>query len=101
MKILIVNPEIIPAKFYGGTERVIWCLGKELVKLGHKVSYLVKKGSVCNFGKIIPINPGKDIIDQIPVDTDLVHFNFTPDNIHKLKNPISLPRTEITETFAS
>lgn len=87
MKILIVNPEIIPAKFYGGTERVIWCLGKELVKFGHQVSYLVKKGSSCTFGKIIPMNPGKDIIDQIPVDIDLVHFNFTPNNIHKLKKP--------------
>ena len=35
MNILIVDcTGIIPARKYGGTERVIWYLGKELSKLG-------------------------------------------------------------------
>lgn len=39
MRILIVHNSVIPAHKYGGTERVIWYLGKELVKQGHKVRF--------------------------------------------------------------
>lgn len=39
MHILFVNQAPIPVFAYGGTERVIWDLGKSLVKLGHRVSY--------------------------------------------------------------
>jgi len=87
MKILLVNNGIIPVTLYGGTERVIWCLGKELVKLGHNVTYLVKEGSFCDFGAVIPIDDHKDIIAQIPDDVDVVHFNFTPLNIQYCKKP--------------
>ena len=76
MNITIVNPSVIPALLYGGTERVIWYLGKELAKAGHKITYLVAQGSECDFGKIVVFNPQKPINDQIPEDTDIVHFNF-------------------------
>jgi hypothetical protein len=76
MNITIVNPSVIPAFLYGGTERVIWYLGKELAKAGHKITYLVAQGSECDFGKIVVFNPQKPINDQIPEDTDIVHFNF-------------------------
>jgi glycosyltransferase involved in cell wall biosynthesis len=87
MKILIVNDTLIPVKLYGGTERVIWYLGKELVKLGHEVTYLVKQGSTCDFAKIIHIDENNDIINQIPNDIHFVHFNFAPVNLHNLKKP--------------
>ena len=87
MKILIVYNVIIPVSLYGGVERVIWCLGKELAKKGHQVSYLVKKGSSCDFATIIPIDETRDIISQIPAGIDIVHFNNTPDNLHQLKIP--------------
>ena len=41
MHILFVNHAPIPVFAYGGTERVIWDLGKSLVRIGHRVSYLV------------------------------------------------------------
>lgn len=87
MKILIVNNGLIPVTLYGGTERVIWYLGKELVKLGHQVSYLVQKGSYCDFGKVYFIDEKKEIIDQIPPDIDIIHFNFVPEKIEALKKP--------------
>ena len=87
MHILIVSDRIIPVFLYGGAERVLWSLGKELVKLGHKVTYLVKEGSSCHFAPIIPIDKNRDIIDQIPNDIDIVHFNFVPTNIDKIKKP--------------
>ncbi|QVY65503.1 glycosyltransferase [Polaribacter sp. Q13] len=87
MHILIVSKGSIPVTLYGGTERVIWSLGKELNNLGHKITFLVKKGSHCNFGNVIHINDEVDILSQIPNNIDVVHFNFPPKNIETLKKP--------------
>lgn len=78
MNILIVNPGIIPAIKYGGTERVIWYLGKELAKMGHKITYLVSVGSYCDFANVLFFNKEKSLSAQIPHFIDIVHFNFTP-----------------------
>ncbi len=87
MKILIANDTIIPVHYYGGTERVIWYLGKELVKLGHEVSYLVKKGSTCDFARIIPLDNARPIDQQIPVDIDLIHFHTTWEHMDRINQP--------------
>ena len=76
MNILIVNNSILPVTKYGGTERVIWCLGKELGRLNHKVYYLVKPGSTCDFATVLNLNDSKTIAEQIPDFIDVVHFNF-------------------------
>ena len=78
MNILIVNAGIIPVTNYGGTERVIWYLGKELAKMGHTITYLVNEGSHCDFAKVLVLDVKKDLDAQIPAETDLVHFNFQP-----------------------
>jgi hypothetical protein len=84
MNITIVNPSKIPALLYGGTERVIWYLGKELVKMGHKLTYLVADGSVCDFAEVRIFNPQLPINPQIPENSDIVHFNFpVKENISK------------------
>lgn len=87
MKIVIANNSKIPVEKYGGTERVIWYLGLELTKLGHKVEFLVPEGSSCSYANVIPIDENKEIIEQIPKDTDVVHFNMTPSNIDLLQTP--------------
>ena len=87
MKILIVNNSIIPVQLYGGTERVIWGLGKELVKLGHEVSFLVKRGSQADFARVIHLDESKPIVDQIKEEYDVVHFNFRPPGLEKLGMP--------------
>jgi glycosyltransferase involved in cell wall biosynthesis len=76
---------IIPTKTYGGIERVIWYLGKELDKLGHQVYYLVDKTSVCNFATVIPYDASKSIESHIPDFIDVIHFNRTP--TFKVKKP--------------
>jgi len=78
MRILIVNDTLLPAHLYGGTERVIWWLGKELVRLGHQVTFLAKEGSTCPFGKMLFYNPQVPLNDQIPADIDVIHLNFQP-----------------------
>jgi glycosyltransferase involved in cell wall biosynthesis len=85
MNILIVNDSKIPVTKYGGTERVVWCLGKELVKMGHTVFFLVGEGSTCDFAGVIFIDPAKKFSEQIPDFIDVVHF------IRPVDEPISKP----------
>ena len=76
MHILIVNNTSIPVQQYGGTERVIWWLGKELVKRGHQVSYLVGPGSYCDFATgVYELNHGIPFNQQIPSGVGVVHLN--------------------------
>ena len=78
MHVLIAHNGIIPAFKYGGTERVVWSLGKSLIKLGHKITYLVAEGSYCDFANVITINPNKNLTEQIPDYVDVIHFNSEP-----------------------
>lgn len=75
MNITIVHDVVLPVVKYGGTERVIWALGKQLVRMGHRVTFLARKGSVCPFAKVVEIDPSRTIGSQIPADTDVVHFS--------------------------
>ncbi|MDD3860499.1 MAG: glycosyltransferase, partial [Bacteroidales bacterium] len=43
---------------------------------GHQLTYLVAAGSVCDFGNVKIYNLQKPINEQIPENTDIVHFNF-------------------------
>lgn len=88
MKILLVNNTKIPVHLYGGTERVIWWLGKALVGMGHDVTYLVKAGSSCPFAKVLVINDKKPLAEQIPDDCDVVHLHFETSEV--------LPKPHIT-----
>ena len=74
--ILIVYEGKLPTPKYGGTSRIIWYLGKELIKMGHRITFLVAPGSHCDFAKIIPMNPEQSLASQIPEDVDLVHSHI-------------------------
>jgi glycosyltransferase involved in cell wall biosynthesis len=75
MHILIVNNTSIPVHKYGGTERVIWWLGKALVQEGHQVSYLVAPGSSCEFANVYTYNESVPFNTLIPEGIDVVHLN--------------------------
>ncbi|MBP6385561.1 MAG: glycosyltransferase [Pseudarcicella sp.] len=87
MNILLALNSTIPVQHYGGTERVVWYLGKELVKLGHKVTLLVKFGSFCEFAKVIYLDDTKSIKDQIPADIDIIHFHYEPIGMNEISKP--------------
>ena len=76
LHILIIYNGLIPTPKYGGTSRDIWYLGKELIKMGHRITFLVRQGSVCDFAKVIPLDPEKPLASQIPGDVDLVHSHI-------------------------
>ena len=96
MRILIIYDGIIPVRLYGGTERVIWSLGKELTKMGHKVTFLVKEGSYCDFATVIPLDKKKPVVRQITKDYDIVHFHFRPENIESLRLPYIITKHDNT-----
>lgn len=83
MNILIVSNAQIPVNKYGGTERIIWWLGRELHRLGHQVTYLCAPGSSCPFAKVLPLDLTVDMNLQVPDDIDVIHFHLPVQNFTK------------------
>lgn len=75
MYILQVVDGVLPAARYGGTQRVVWTLGRELTRRGHRVAFLADAGSQCDFARVIVRNPALPLESQIPSDVDLVHLH--------------------------
>jgi hypothetical protein len=83
MHVLIVSRNRIPVYAYGGTERVVWDLGHALHALGHRVTYLVKPGSRCDFADVLSIDKSKPLLPQVDAaqrqcGADVVHFQSNP-----------------------
>ncbi|MFI3320448.1 MAG: glycosyltransferase [Rikenellaceae bacterium] len=83
MNIVLVLNALLPATNYGGTQRVIWYLAKELVEMKHNITLLAKKGSTCPFAKVVYINDNIPLHEQIPANTDIVHYNSSADPLTK------------------
>ncbi|MEZ5072928.1 MAG: glycosyltransferase [Bacteroidales bacterium] len=76
LHVLLVYNGRIPTPKYGGTSRDIWYLGKELIRMGHRVTFLVGKGSLCPFAPVRFFDPSSPLETQIPEDVDLVHSHI-------------------------
>src|SRR5690606_37777125 len=79
MKILLQTPTAIPPEKYGGTNRVVWSLGEELVKQGHDVTFLAPVGSTSAFAPVVYLTKDIPLQQQIPDGDDLIHLNQEPD----------------------
>ncbi len=75
MNITIVIDAVLPAMLYGGTERVAYSLGRALADLGHRVTFLARKGSRCDFARIVELDSTRPPYEQIPAGTNIVHYN--------------------------
>ncbi len=73
LRILILFNSKLPVSKYGGTQRVVWSLGRELASLGHRITFLAGEGTVCDFAKVQVLNLQRPLAGQIPEDVDLVH----------------------------
>lgn len=85
MNILIFHNSILPVTKYGGTERIVYWLGKQYALMGHKVTFLCQAGSTSEFARLIVYNPEVSINKQIPEDIDVVHLD------HKPHQPVTKP----------
>lgn len=85
MKIQFVHDGRIPVGAYGGTERVIWYLGRELARMGHKISYLVPQGSHCDFAEVRTLVTTQPKESQIDTTADIIHFQSVP--VSEIEHP--------------
>lgn len=70
----VINARL-PVAQYGGTERVVWSLARALTQMGHRVTFLARNGSVCDFARVVALDPARRFTEQIPVDADIAHFH--------------------------
>ena len=78
MKIAQISKYKLPEKGYGGTSRVIDWLSKALIKLGHTVYLISRKGTNIPGVELIPTPRNvSDFTPYIPQDSDIVHFHDT------------------------
>ena len=78
MKIAQISKYKLPQKGYGGTSRVIDWLSKALIKLGHTVYLISRKGTnIPGVELILTPKNVSDFTPFIPEDTDIVHFHDT------------------------
>ena len=84
MNIAMFSNSIVPPKYYGGIERVIYWLTKELAAMGHRIYFFGPYGSEVPFAEKIfyltdhngDIN--KHVSDgslKVPGDTDIIHLH--------------------------
>lgn len=85
MKIAIVHQQRLPVLKYGGTERVIWGLGKHLAQMGHEVIFVVPRGSTCPFATIVPIEDVRHVADLPQVD--VLHLHCHINGIEQFDQP--------------
>lgn len=78
MHIVLTHPAVIPPLKYGGTERIVYWLGKALLQRGHRVTLISARGSRLDGATIIPIGKGDSWEKRVPDDADILHLWGTP-----------------------
>lgn len=79
MHVALVHPGKLPAKRYGGSERVVVWLARGLAALGHRVSLLAAPGSAVPEAALVPMDvnaaqkPAFDVTRYLPANLDIVH----------------------------
>ena len=74
MKIAVTSQIKLPVNLYGGSERVIWDLCRELNALGNEVVLVAPHGTSCDFADVVEHDFTRSIMDSLPKDLDLLHF---------------------------
>ena len=74
MKIALTCSVPLPVNLYGGAERVIWDLCRELNALGNEVVLVAPHGTSCHFAEVVEHDFTRNIMDSLPKDIDLLHF---------------------------
>jgi glycosyltransferase involved in cell wall biosynthesis len=81
MHIVVASNQVLPAKGYGGPQRVVVALVRGLAALGHRVTLLAPPGSRVPDASVVGVTPGKFadpkvVAQHIPDNADLLHVHF-------------------------
>src|SRR5256886_10233437 len=83
MHIAVASHQPLPAKGYGGPQRVVMALVRGLAALGARVTLLAPPGSRVPEATVVAVPPPKfgdraPLAPYVPRDADLVHVHFPP-----------------------
>jgi glycosyltransferase involved in cell wall biosynthesis len=85
MHIVLYHHARIPPLKYGGTERIVYWLGKALIQKGHRVTLIAREGSNIPGATVLSVAPGDSWEKHVPEDADLIHLWATPHTAPKNK----------------
>jgi glycosyltransferase involved in cell wall biosynthesis len=81
MHVVVASQQPLPAKGYGGPQRVVVALVRGLAALGHRVTLLTPPGTRVPEATVVPVPPRK-LVDTaalapfVPRDAEIVHAHF-------------------------
>ena len=81
MHIVLYHDALIPPANYGGTERIIYWLGKALAARGLRVTLIAQPGSEIPGVEVIPLESHLHWTDLIPSQADILHLWSTPSEL--------------------
>ena len=82
MRVALIHDALIPARYYGGTERLVWWIAKGLGEMGHEVVLGTRPGSKgpAPTTEVHSIDFSKSVAEQLP-HADIYHYFATPKNL--------------------
>src|SRR5216683_7156734 len=81
MHVVVVSHQPLPAKGYGGPQRVIVALVRGLAALGHRITLLAPPSTRVPEAAVVAVPPRKladptTLAPYIPRDAEIVHAHF-------------------------
>ena len=81
MHVVVASHQQLPAKGYGGPQRVVVALVRGLAVVGHRVTLLAPPGTRVAEAKVVEVAPRKfadaaSLAPSIPRDADILHAHF-------------------------
>ena len=96
MNILIVCDSKMPVSPYDDKGRQVWWLGSGLAEAGHNVTLMLREEVACSFAKTLVYQEKKPFSEQIPDNTDLIHFHQEPKTDPEIPYLITLHENILT-----
>ena len=84
MKIGLVCSGRLPVLKYGGTQRIVYWLGQELVRRGHEVTLVAGPGSSLPGAATVAAQNAAEAASALPPSLDIIHFHgFYPKTLDR------------------
>jgi glycosyltransferase involved in cell wall biosynthesis len=96
MNILIVCDSKMPVSPYDDKGRQVWWLGSGLAEAGHNVTLMLREEVACSFAKTLVYQEKKPFSEQIPDNTELIHFHQEPKTDPEIPYLITLHENILT-----